>query len=187
MTHNVLKLNADWQPIEIISWRRAIELWWVGSVEIVKSYDDFDLLNFSVTLDHGRTFSGKCPAVVRLLTRVGFRRRPKYNRANILKRDNFTCQYCGYRPGGTNGLNLDHVIPKSRGGAATWENIVTACVDCNGRKRNRTPHEARMILKTTPKRPSEYDYMKISITVPKTPTQWREFCYWHQELENDND
>jgi len=185
--HNVLQLNANWTPMGIISWERAIMMWWNGRVEIVKEYDDFNILSFSIELEDRRRFSGKCPAVVRLLEFCGFRKRPKYNRINILKRDNFTCQYCGYNAGGTKGLNLDHVVPKSQGGKATWDNIVSACVSCNSRKRNRTPWQAKMVLKQEPKRPSADAFMKLTFNIPKTPEAWRDYLYWVQELENDND
>jgi len=74
---------------------------------------------------------------------------PPVNRRGILRRDNHSCQYCGT----TKNLTLDHVIPRSRGGRHTWDNVVAACSECNGRKSDRTPKEARMQLRTKPKAP----------------------------------
>lgn len=185
-SHQVLKLNSNFEPLEIISWQDAISLWWNGRVEIVKEYEDFNILSFSIQLDDKRMFSGKCPAVVRLLSFVGFRRKPKYSRLSIFKRDSFQCQYCGVQPGTAN-LNIDHVVPRAQGGKTTWENVVAACIPCNSRKGNKTPWQAKMILKKDPVRPNPSDMMKLTFNLPKTPEAWRDFLYWNQELENDNE
>ncbi|HEY9651926.1 MAG TPA: HNH endonuclease [Coleofasciculaceae cyanobacterium] len=74
---------------------------------------------------------------------------PPVNRREVLRRDKHACQYCG----STKQLTLDHVIPRSKGGKHTWDNVVTACEKCNSRKGDRTPHQAGMILRTTPKAP----------------------------------
>lgn len=165
-------------PMEIISWQEAISLWWNDKVEIVTEYEDFDLKSVSFTM--------KCPAVVRLLEFVRYRRRVKYSRSNIYNRDHFTCQYCGSQPGSKN-LNLDHVLPKKMGGKTTWENIVTSCISCNTRKAMRTPEQAKMALLRQPFKPSPEKFMKITFSIPKTPDAWRDFMYWNQELENDNE
>lgn len=74
---------------------------------------------------------------------------PPVNRREVLRRDKHACQYCG----STKQLTLDHVIPRSKGGKHTWDNVVTACEKCNSRKGDRTPHQAGMILRSTPKAP----------------------------------
>ena len=176
--HQVLKLNQDYQPMEIISWQDAIGLWWNDKVEIVTEYDDFDLKSVSFTM--------KCPAVVRLLEYVGWKRHVKYSRKSIYGRDHYTCQYCGVQPG-SKDLNLDHVIPRKRGGLTTWENIVTSCCNCNSRKADRTLVQAGMHLRRQPYKPSPSKFLKMVFNIPKTPTQWRDYLYWNQELENDND
>ncbi len=91
------------------------------------------------------------PTVIRLrqFVRVPFRELP-LTRKNILHRDNQCCQYCGYRG---EKLSIDHVIPRSRGGLHSWENVITACLNCNVIKGNRTPQEAEMPLKKQPRRP----------------------------------
>jgi len=175
--YQVLKLNSDYQPLEIISWKDAVGLWWNDKVEILTEYDDFDLKSVSFTM--------KCPAVVRLLEYAGFRRNAKYSRGNIYNRDHYTCMYCGDQPG-TDNLNLDHVIPRKMGGSTTWENIVTSCIPCNSKKAMRTPAQAGMKLKREPVRPSRDSFLKIMFHMPKTPDAWRDYLYWNQELENDN-
>ena len=74
---------------------------------------------------------------------------PPVNRREVLRRDHHSCQYCGTKK----DLTLDHVIPRSRGGRHTWDNVVAACSKCNSRKSNRTPKEAGMKLRTKPKAP----------------------------------
>ena len=75
-----------------------------------------------------------------------------FSRRNIFKRDRFTCQFCGRQPG-SEALTIDHVVPRSQGGTSTWENCVLACIDCNARKADRTPEQARMPLRHAPIRP----------------------------------
>ena len=87
---------------------------------------------------------------LRQYVRVPFRQLP-LTRRNLFQRDNHTCQYCGSRD---NQLSIDHVIPRSRGGGDTWENVTTACLSCNVRKGNRTPKEASMPLGHVPRRPA---------------------------------
>jgi 5-methylcytosine-specific restriction endonuclease McrA len=94
------------------------------------------------------------PLVIRLITYVRIPRRfhLPVTRRTVLARDNYTCQYCGDQPGKAN-LTVDHVVPRSRGGEHTWDNVVTACARCNRRKGNRTPAEAGMPLRSRPTRP----------------------------------
>lgn len=101
--------------------------------------------------------SYKCPSIVRLsvYVRVPFKK-IILSRKNILRRDNHKCQYCG----SSINLTIDHIIPKSRGGDDSWENLVTACVRCNNKKGDRTPEEANMKLRTIPKKPSHITFIK---------------------------
>jgi 5-methylcytosine-specific restriction endonuclease McrA len=104
------------------------------------------------------------------------------SRTNIFKRDRYTCQYCGGQPG-TEELTLDHVLPRSQGGAFSWENIVLACVDCNQRKANRTPAQAGMKLRKQPSRPEWRPlFGEGSVRI----TSWKKFvdyAYWHLPLQ----
>jgi len=93
------------------------------------------------------------------------------SRKNILRRDNHRCLYCG----STVNLTVDHVIPKSRGGEETWENLVTACIKCNNKKGNRDPEEAKMQLHATPKRPSHITFIKNY--VGDVVDDWKPYLY----------
>jgi 5-methylcytosine-specific restriction endonuclease McrA len=168
-----LLLNQGYEPISVISWRRAICLMTLGKVEVVETYDR-DIRSVRLVF--------KMPAVVRLLRAVGrFRTQVKFSRQNVLARDRWTCQYCGARPR-TQELTYDHVVPRSRGGKTAWENIVTACVDCNTRKANRTPTQAGMRLRKTPVRPTWVPVFTIEISRTTVPDAWRDYCYWTARL-----
>ena len=136
----VLVLNASYEPLNITSWRRAMVMMFKGKAE-------------SLELDTSREIrrGTHVPTVIRLrqYVHVPFRQLP-LTRRNLLQRDHHTCQYCGARD---QPLSVDHVLPRSRGGTDTWENVTTACLSCNVRKGNRTPKEAAMPLHRAPHRP----------------------------------
>lgn len=135
---DVLVLNATYEPINVCEWKRAVVL-------IIK--------NKAEVIEHKEKLIGKnfwLPAVIKLKYYVKIPyEHVSITRKNILYRDNYTCQYCGKEK---QRLTIDHIIPKSRGGTDSWENMVTACVDCNVKKGDRTPDEANMSLirKTLP-------------------------------------
>lgn len=143
--NGVLVLNASYEPLNIVSVRRAIVLLLKEKAELVeaaKAKFRAERLHMDV------------PLVIRLVTYVPIPRRLPLplSRRTVLARDLYTCQYCGITPGRTE-LTLDHVLPRSRGGATTWENVVTACGPCNRRKGNRTPDEANLKMLSVPGRP----------------------------------
>jgi 5-methylcytosine-specific restriction endonuclease McrA len=161
----VLLLNSSFEPLKVISWQRAVTLFFCGKVEVIEEYD---------RAIHSVSIAIKAPAVVRLLkyARIG-RKAPPLSRTNVLARDNFECQYCA-KPLSSKEATLDHVVPRSQGGKTTWENIVCCCPHCNRKKGGRTPSEARMLLRTIPLRP---DWLPV-ITVQlkgKIPLPWRDF------------
>ncbi len=175
--YSTLLLNATYEPLKVISWQRAVVMWFADKVEIVEEYEDFDLKSMSITM--------KCPAVVRLLSYVrGNSHKVKFSRVNVFARDQFTCQYCLTQPG-TSNLTYDHVMPRSRGGKTVWENIVTCCLACNSKKADRTPEEAGMKLRKLPVKPAVRPLLKFTFNIPKTPDAWRNYLYWEQELEHD--
>lgn len=176
--HKTLLLNSSYEPMKVISWQKAITLWFADKVEIVEEYNDVDLTTVS--------FSMKCPSVVRLRKYVkgSNNNRVKFSRMNLFSRDNFTCQYCGSQPG-VRHLTYDHVLPKSRGGKTSWENIVTACLPCNSKKADRTPDEARMGLKSKPFRPHERPDVVFTLSLPKTPEAWKNYIIWNSEISNE--
>jgi 5-methylcytosine-specific restriction endonuclease McrA len=158
----VLVLNASYEPLNITSWRRAVVLLIKGKAE---------------QLEHnGKYFYAEnpLPTVIRLrhYVRVPYKEIP-LTRRNILHRDGHACQYCNYTG---DDLTLDHVIPRSRGGGDSWENIVTACVRCNVNKGCRTPKEADMILRHPPRKP----YSSLHFEVAKhlnsgMHQEWRKY------------
>lgn len=170
-----LLLNATFEPVKIIDWQKAMCLLTRGRVEVIETHD---------REARSVSFTFKIPAVVRLLKYVRIRRQEHvpFTRANIYARDANECQYCGERFK-TEDLTFDHVIPVSQGGIKSWENIVTACVDCNRRKSNRTPEQAKMALITSPRRPPSVLMLRLSIGMKKAPDSWASYLYWHVELE----
>jgi 5-methylcytosine-specific restriction endonuclease McrA len=107
----------------------------------------------------------------------------KFTRHNVFERDKNTCQYCR-KVFPRAELNLDHVLPRDRGGQTTWENIVCSCIPCNSRKSNRLPHEAGMRLMTKPKRPKWRPFVTINLAL-RAHESWKHFvdvAYWNVEL-----
>ena len=141
----VLVLNATYEPLNVVSVRRAVILLLKDKAELVEA-TDARLRAMSVTLP--------MPSVIRLVAYVRLPHRMvlPVTRRTVLARDNEICQYCGGMPG-RNDLTIDHVLPRSRGGETTWNNVVAACMRCNQRKGNRTPEEANMPLLSRPAQP----------------------------------
>ena len=140
----VLILNASFEPLHVCSVKRAVNLLLQEVVERVE--DSPHVLRTPRTLF-------QVPSVVRLrrYLRRPQRQRVAFNRRNVFRRDDQRCQYCGLH---AHDLTLDHVVPRSRGGPTSWENVVACCRACNARKRDRTPEEARMRLLRTPRTPA---------------------------------
>jgi 5-methylcytosine-specific restriction endonuclease McrA len=171
MTADVLLLNATYEPLRIISVRRAIRLLTRGVAEAVDGV---------AAQLHTPTTVVEVPSVLRLHCYVSVpRRRAKWSRQAILNRDRYTCVYCGIQAGDRRRgrlvtrtcFTIDHLIPRSRGGANTWGNTACACRWCNSRKANRTPHEAGMRLRWEPKLP-RVNYLVASGEVP---VEWKAY------------
>src|ERR1044071_1368229 len=131
-----LVLNADYRPLSyyplsLWSWQDAIKAVFLDRVNIVSEYE---------TAVHSPSFTMRIPSVVSLKTYVKPARHPAFTRFNVFLRDRFQCQYCGCR----DDLTFDHVVPRSRGGHTTWDNVVAACAGCNLLKGGRLPHRAGM-------------------------------------------
>jgi 5-methylcytosine-specific restriction endonuclease McrA len=176
---HTLVLNATYEPINIITWKRALNMLYQGKVEVLAEYDR-EVRSISFTI--------KMPSVLRLLKCVKIRknlRHVKFCRANIYARDHNTCQYCGKKHR-TEDLTFDHVNPIVKGGGKTWENIVTCCFACNHRKGGRTPIEAGMKLIRQPREPDWVPTMlHVTIGFRSTPQSWRDYVYWNVELEGE--
>lgn len=174
---NTLLLNASYEPINVISWKKALTLLFQGKVEVIAEYEK-EL--------HSITFSIKLPSVLRLLKYIKLKSnftRIKFSRYNIYLRDDFSCQYCGKRFR-SEELTFDHVVPVARGGGKSWENIVTCCVKCNHTKGGRTPEQANMKLIRPPRAPEWLPTtLKLTIGVRSAPESWRDYLYWNAELD----
>jgi len=161
----VLLLNTSLEPLKVISWQRAVSMFFLGKVEILEEYDH-NIRSVSIVI--------KAPAVVRLLNFVKIgRKSPPLCRSNILARDNFQCQYCA-KDLAPRDSTLDHVIPRSQGGKTTWLNIVCCCSSCNRKKGGRTPQEARMMLLKKPIKPDWLPVLNIKFH-GKIPLSWYNF------------
>ncbi len=189
----VLVLNSSWMAVHVASVRRAMALVYQGYAEIVDpddyaAYDFDDWKDLSEAFEIAEcirtiTFKLRVPEVIRLRFFGRMVTKPvRFNRRNIFLRDGNNCQYCGRRFASSE-LTLDHVVPRSRGGHSTWENIVLACVACNDRKAARIPKEAGMKLIRPAKRPN-WSHIGFRIGGYRKPS-WQKFvdeAYWTTEL-----
>ncbi|MFC2092840.1 HNH endonuclease [Bacteroidota bacterium] len=164
MNGKVLVLNQNYEPITICNARRAIILTYLGKAEVISS------VNNKVIRTVYRTF--EYPSIVRLIifVRVPFKK-IILSRKNIIRRDNHRCQFCG----ASSNLTIDHIIPKSRGGEDTWENLTTACIKCNNKKGDRIPEEAKMVLYNNPKKPSHITFIKNF--AGKVDEDWKPYLF----------
>ena len=172
-----LVLNADFRPLSyyplsLWSWQDSTKAVFMDRVNIVSEYD---------RVVRSPTFEMRLPSVVSLKTYIKPSRDPAFTRFNVFLRDRFTCQYCGTR----DELTFDHVIPRSKGGTTTWENVVAACSACNLRKADRLPREAHMWPSVEPFRPSVSDLHQNGRLFPPNylPESWLDYLYWDSELE----
>lgn len=142
-----LILNSSYQPVKLVSWQKALILWFQGKVEVIEYHRTAKVRSASTSFE--------LPSVMRLKKYVTPRRaaRLKFSRENIYLRDSHTCQYCA-KAFHAKELTLDHVVPASKFGRKDWTNVVTACRPCNHRKGNRTPLGAGMPLLNEPRIPS---------------------------------
>ena len=176
-----LVLTHAYQPVDQITWQRAITLWAADKVEIVEAYDDRVIRSVSVSI--------KMPAVVRFVYQIRTKRfGVKFSRENVYARDKGRCQYCG-RKVARHEATYDHVVPRCTGGQTRWDNIVIACLPCNQHKGGRTPEQAGLVLKTRPQRPRSLP-ATMRLTLPKgVPDSWRQYLYdlqyWNGSLDED--
>lgn len=159
----VLVLNQSYQPITVTTVKKAITLTWRNKVEMIE-------VSEQVLRSPNTEFP--LPLVIRLKGNVRYNpfRRVELNRKNLFKRDNNTCVYCGSK----DELTLDHVLPKSRGGRTSWDNVVTACHKCNNKKDNKTPEEAGLQMKVNPKQPNHISFITKD---NKYHEKWKPYLY----------
>ncbi|SEL22957.1 5-methylcytosine-specific restriction endonuclease McrA [Bosea lupini] len=172
-----LVLNADFRPLSyyplsLWSWQDAIKAVFMDRVNIVSEYD---------TVVHSPSFNMKLPSVVSLKTYIKPSRTPAFTRFNVFLRDRFACQYCGTR----DELTFDHVVPRSKGGLTTWENVVAACSPCNLMKGDKMPTAVGMIPMQKPFAPSINDLHRNGKLFPPNylHDSWLDYLYWDSELE----
>src|SRR5580693_6698031 len=159
----VLVLNATYEPINVCTVRRAIVLLLKARAEVLEEG--------SQTLHSERVVFAR-PFVIRLTAYVRVPRdahRRKITRRAVFARDDWTCQYCGSR----SNLTVDHVVPRCKGGASSWENIVASCAPCNRRKGNALPRQVGMRLAKQPRTPSPNVF--IHVASPTIPAVWRQY------------
>ena len=172
-----LVLNADFRPLSyyplsIWCWQDAIKAVFLDRVNIVSQYD---------TMVRSPSFEMRLPSVVSLKSYVKPSRFPAFTRFNVFLRDRFTCQYCGDR----DELTFDHVVPRSKGGVTSWENVVAACSACNLRKADLLPvgraHVAGApALSADGARPASE---RAAVPAQLSAQSWMDYLYWDSELE----
>ena len=178
--HPVLVLNADFRPLSyyplsLWSWQDAVKAVVCDRVKVVSEYDR-EICSPSRRL--------RLPSVIALKAYLPTAHRTAFTRFNVFLRDRFCCQYCG-QPFAAHDLTFDHVIPRSRGGLTTWDNVVAACSPCNLRKGNLMPNAAGMNPITPPVEPSTSALQAVGRAFPPhfLHQSWRDFLYWDSELE----
>ena len=169
MQEPVLVLNATFEPINVTAVRRALVL-------LIKGVAQAEELNTSQVHSASRTV--QVPSVIRLLA---YRHIPQQTRAlsrkNILLRDHNTCQFCGrIFPAGE--LTLDHVMPRSRGGRSSWENLVACCYACNNNKGDRTPEEAGLKLNRRPRPFTLHTSRQLMRLIGHKDEKWRKYLFF---------
>lgn len=201
MTTQVLLLNADYKPLKIIPWEKAVVLLLDQKVYRVEDYADRVIRSSSIVMEW--------PAVVALKRYVQLGNRVRFNRKNVLARDAYTCQYCGDRPltpsknPRLEDLSIDHVIPRAQAkrgkvylpwskrtvSVTCWLNVVASCCKCNAEKADRTPAQAGMTLTRYPRRPTTWDAIRMTLTRTAIPDEWKNYVpeewrgYWDDELD----
>ena len=165
LKRKVLVLNQSYQPLMVIGAKRAIILLLSNKSECIENYSD---------IIRSQSFSMSLPSIIRVNRYIHFfRSEVLLNRLNILKRDNFTCQYCSKK---SNSMTIDHIIPKNKGGKDTWSNLVAACSKCNTKKGDNLLEAMQMKLLKKPKKPNYLFYFKQYIN-KDVEDSWKEYLY----------
>ena len=209
LNSNTLVLNRNWMAVQVTSVKRAISLLYQGQAKVVDgNFQSYDFNNWAdvsqqmIEVDADEFICSpsvkiRIPRVIVLLFYDKLpRREVRFSRKNIFERDNYTCQYCGVSPPNEkraikwiekNQLNLDHVVPRSRGGKTTWSNIVCACFKCNSKKGDRLVSELGWKMIKIPKEPVWHPTLNVPLSfVPhKEWVNFLDLAYWNVELEHD--
>ena len=164
LNQKVLLLNQSYQPLMTLGAKRAIILSFTEKVEVLERYaDEVRSINLSIFI----------PSVIRLKDYVRFnKKRIPLSRKNILKRDNYICQYCNSK---SHFMTIDHIIPKDKGGRDLWENLVAACVPCNTKKGNKLLKDMDIKLSKKPKAPSFL--FNIQKELSNSQNSWKPYLF----------
>ena len=172
-----LVLNADFRPLSyyplsLWPWQEAIKAAVLDRVTIVAEYDE---------VVRSQRAAIRIPSVVVLKDYVKPQKRVAFTRFNLFLRDDFCCQYCGSK----GDLTFDHIVPRSRGGVTSWDNVVAACSPCNLRKANRSLKQSGLTLRRTPRQPTVEEMQRAGRRFPPNHLHesWTDFLYWGAELE----
>ena len=170
-------LNADFRPLSYFplslwSWQDAVKAAYLDRVTILAEYD---------RTVHSPSVEIKIPSVIVLKDYVKPAKTTAFTRFNLFLRDEFACQYCGSK----GDMTFDHVVPRSKGGKTTWQNVVASCGPCNLHKGARSLKEARMQLRKQPVQPSANQLLNAGRKFPPNylHESWMDFLYWDAELE----
>lgn len=174
---HALVLNADYQPVSYFPlslwrWQDTVRAVFMDRVNVVSEYER--------TVRSPR-FEMRLPSVIALKRYIHPARRPAFTRFNVFLRDSFRCQYCA----SDDELTFDHLVPRSRGGRTTWENVVAACATCNLKKGGRRPEQCRMHPRVKPYMPTAVELQQKGRAFPPNylHESWRDYLYWDAELE----
>lgn len=172
-----LVLNADYRPLSyyplsLWPWQEAVKAAFLDRVDIVATYDE---------CVHSPSTTIRIPSVVVLKDYVKPQKRVAFTRFNLFLRDEFCCQYCGAK----GDLTFDHVVPRSRGGITSWENVVAACSTCNLRKGARSLRHSGMSLRRPAIQPGSEELRNQGRKFPPNHLHqsWTDYLYWDAELE----
>lgn len=195
---DVLVLNRSFFAVQIVDWRRALSLVYLDHARVVDedyrtyTFDDWRELSTLIIKEpsgfvHTPSFRIAIPDVISLRSFDGLPKSDvKFTRRNIYEHYSYKCAYCG-RKFSTSELNLEHVIPRSRGGKTDWSNVVTSCIPCNLRKGNRLPDEASMKLLVKPTKPQWSGTSAVCFRPGfRVKASWQRFIdnvYWNTELD----
>lgn len=165
--HQTLLLDSSYFPLQMIDWKKALSLFFTDRAEVVEHHED-------VVIRSPRQ-EYQLPKVMRLFCKISQIQSVKFNRMNVFYRDNFTCQYCAGKFKAIE-LTLDHVYPKSKGGTTSWDNIVSACHDCNNKKADMLTHECGMHPLKKPKEPQWIAMFLLKLSL-KEKDVWRNWFF----------
>jgi 5-methylcytosine-specific restriction endonuclease McrA len=168
--YKALLLDSSYYPIQIIDWKKAMILFFTGRAEVVEHHEDINIRSTSESF--------RLPSVLRLFQSFKNFSRVKFNRNNVFARDKYLCQYCGDKFS-RDELTFDHVMPKSRGGATNWHNIVTSCHTCNNKKADRTPEECGFTLLKKPKEPIWHPLIGLRPSEDEI-SLWKSWILWKE-------